>query len=80
MVVRRRYTQSPVSAGVAFAARRSCRIADEAARLASDIGFPVAVKLASREIVHKTEVGGVRLNLHDGAAVRQAFCDIQGRS
>ena len=56
-----------------------CRTADEAARLASDIGFPVAVKLASRQIVHKTEVGGVRLNLHDAAAVRQAFSDIQAQ-
>jgi len=39
----------------------------------------VAVKLASRQIVHKTEVGGVRLNLHDGAAVRQAFDAIQAQ-
>src|SRR4030095_2423533 len=56
-----------------------CRTAADAARLSGDIGFPVAVKLASRQIVHKTEVGGVRLNLHDGAAVRQAFGDIQAR-
>ncbi|HSE90882.1 MAG TPA: GNAT family N-acetyltransferase, partial [Candidatus Binatia bacterium] len=40
-----------------------CRTADEAARVASELGFPVAVKLASRQIVHKTEVGGVSLNL-----------------
>ena len=56
-----------------------CRTADDATRLAGNIGFPVAVKLASRQIVHKTEVGGVRLNLHDGAAVRQAFDDIQAQ-
>jgi acyl-CoA synthetase (NDP forming) len=42
-----------------------CRTADEAARVASELGFPVAVKLASRQIVHKTEVGGVSLNLQD---------------
>jgi acetate---CoA ligase (ADP-forming) len=56
-----------------------CRTPDDAAQLAREIGFPVAVKLASRRIVHKTEVGGVRLNLHDEAAVRQAFGDIQAR-
>jgi len=56
-----------------------CRTADDAARLAADIGFPVAVKLASRQIVHKTEVGGVHLNLHNEAAVRQAFGDIQAQ-
>jgi acetyl coenzyme A synthetase (ADP forming)-like protein len=55
------------------------RTADDAAQLASEIGFPVAVKLASRRIIHKTEVGGVRLNLPDPTAVRQAFTDIQAR-
>jgi acyl-CoA synthetase (NDP forming) len=47
--------------------------------LAGNIGFPVAVKLSSRELVHKTEVGGVRLNLQNESAVRQAFADIQAR-
>jgi len=53
-----------------------CGTAEEAAQLAREIGFPVAVKLASRQTVHKTEVGGVRLNLGDESAVRQAFRDI----
>jgi acetate---CoA ligase (ADP-forming) len=56
-----------------------CRTADEAARVASELGFPVAVKLASRQIVHKTDVGGVRLNLQNETAVRQAFMEIQDR-
>ena len=56
-----------------------CRNADEAAKLAAQIGFPVALKLASRTIVHKTEFGGVRLNLESEAAVRQAFLEIQQR-
>jgi acetate---CoA ligase (ADP-forming) len=56
-----------------------CRTADEAARLAGEIGFPVAVKLASRQILHKTEAGGVRLNLQDEAAVREAFADIRNQ-
>lgn len=51
--------------------------ADDAARAATTIGFPVAVKLASREIVHKSDVGGVRLNLMDEASVRQAYTAIR---
>jgi len=53
------------------------RTEEEAARLAQEIGFPVAVKLASRSIVHKTEVGGVRLNLQDAEAVRRAYTEIR---
>jgi acyl-CoA synthetase (NDP forming) len=53
--------------------------ADEAVALARALGFPVAVKLASREIVHKTEIGGVRLSLADEAAVREAFAGIRDR-
>jgi acetyl coenzyme A synthetase (ADP forming)-like protein len=56
-----------------------CRTANEAAKLAHQIGFPVALKLASREIVHKTEVNGVRLNLDNEAAVEEAFVDIQAQ-
>ncbi len=41
------------------------------------LGFPVAVKLWSRVITHKTDVGGVKLGLADEAAVARAFDDIQ---
>jgi acyl-CoA synthetase (NDP forming) len=50
--------------------------AEEAARLADQVGYPVAVKLASTQLVHKTEIGGVRLGLADAAAVRRAFEEI----
>jgi acetyl coenzyme A synthetase (ADP forming)-like protein len=53
--------------------------AEEACRLARAVGFPVAVKLASHEIVHKTEFGGVCLNLSDEASVREAFAEIRQR-
>jgi acetyl coenzyme A synthetase (ADP forming)-like protein len=56
-----------------------CRGEEEAASLAREIGFPVALKLASRTIVHKTEFGAVCLDLADEAAVRQAFTEIQQR-
>jgi acyl-CoA synthetase (NDP forming)/GNAT superfamily N-acetyltransferase len=49
------------------------RTVDEAAQLASSIGFPVAVKLESRRILHKTEKGAVHLDVWDETAVRGAF-------
>jgi acetyl coenzyme A synthetase (ADP forming)-like protein len=53
--------------------------AEQAVELAGRVGFPVALKLASRRLVHKTEVGGVWLNLADDGAVRQAFAEIRDR-
>ncbi|HEU4342692.1 MAG TPA: acetate--CoA ligase family protein, partial [Candidatus Binatia bacterium] len=58
---------------------RICRAADEAAITAAEFGFPVALKLASSRIVHKTEVAGVHLNLENETAVRQAFAAIHDR-
>ena len=49
------------------------RTADEAVDLAWQIGFPVALKVAATAVVHKSEAGGVALNLQDPDAVRQAF-------
>ena len=51
----------------------------EAAALASGIGFPVVVKLNSSTIVHKTDVGGVILDLDSENEVKQAFADIKAR-
>ena len=50
---------------------------DEAVVIAEKAGFPVAVKLASHNIVHKTEINGVRLNLRTAAEVRSAFEEIR---
>ncbi len=51
--------------------------ADEAVARAEDIGFPVVVKLDSRTITHKVDVGGVKLNLRTAEAVRQAYDEIR---
>ena len=45
----------------------------QAAKLAVEIGFPTVLKLYSETITHKTDVGGVQLNLQNEAEVRQAF-------
>ena len=49
---------------------------EQAVSAAARIGYPVAVKLHSRTIAHKSDVGGVRLNLRDEAAVRNAWSGI----
>jgi acetyl coenzyme A synthetase (ADP forming)-like protein len=46
---------------------------DEAVLHAEKIGFPVAVKIASPDILHKTDVGGVTLNVTTPSGVREAF-------
>lgn len=50
--------------------------AKEAAALAKKIGFPVVLKVYSRTITHKTDVGGVKLNLANEEAVEKAYKDI----
>jgi acetyltransferase len=51
----------------------------EALERAGEIGYPVVLKLHSETITHKTDVGGVELNLIDEAAVRQAYRAIEKR-
>lgn len=53
--------------------------ADDAVEVARSLGFPVAVKLASHQIVHKTEMGGIFLHVQDAAGVRRAFEAIRQR-
>ena len=47
--------------------------ADQAVHAAARVGYPVVLKLHSETITHKTDVGGVRLNLADETAVRFAY-------
>ena len=53
------------------------RNAEEAATAAERIGFPVALKIESAQIGHKSDVGGVALNLASTAEVRDAFFRIR---
>lgn len=61
------------AAGIATADARTARDADEAVRAAGAIGYPVVLKLLSPDVLHKSDIGGVKLNLADAAAVRAAF-------
>lgn len=60
----------PVPAGVA------AHNESDAAAAAQRLGFPVVLKVLSPDIAHKSEVGGVRLNLRDAQAVRDAYRDV----
>jgi len=57
----------------------TAKTATEAATTASRMGFPVTVKLSSSTIVHKTDVGGVLLDLKSANEVEKAFGDIKAR-
>ncbi len=59
--------------GIPTVETRAAASEDEAVKLASEIGFPVVLKVFSDTITHKTDVGGVKLNLQDEAAVRSAY-------
>jgi acetyltransferase len=50
--------------------------AEAALAAAERIGYPVALKVNSADILHKTEAGGIRLGLRDAAAVRTAFAEV----
>ncbi|MEM2021337.1 MAG: acetate--CoA ligase family protein [Zestosphaera sp.] len=49
---------------------------EEALKLAEEIGYPVVLKIVSPDIVHKSDVGGVKLNLSSGEDVLRAFEEI----
>ncbi|MDW8209045.1 MAG: bifunctional acetate--CoA ligase family protein/GNAT family N-acetyltransferase [Chloroherpetonaceae bacterium] len=50
---------------------------EEAVRIADDLGYPVVLKVHSESVTHKTDAGGVHLDLHDAAAVRAAYHAIE---
>jgi acetyltransferase len=63
--------------GIPTVDTRVARSPAEAGLIARAIGFPVALKLHSETVTHKTDVGGVKLNLADETAVRRAFGKIE---
>ena len=63
--------------GIPVVETRLARSPEEAAAIAKTLGFPVVLKVYSETITHKTDVGGVKLNLSNGDAVRRAFAEIE---
>ncbi len=64
--------------GIPTVETRLAASADEAVREAEAIGYPVVVKLHSRTLTHKSDVGGVQLDLRSAREVRGAFDSIRG--
>jgi len=63
-------------AGIPVVRARLARTAKEAAQVAEEIGFPVALKIVSPDVTHKSDVGGVKLGLRSTQEVGAAFQEI----
>ena len=62
--------------GISVTREHLARSLDDAVRAAAEIGYPVAMKIVSVDIPHKTEAGGVRIGIADEAALRAAHAQI----
>jgi acetate---CoA ligase (ADP-forming) len=65
--------------GIPVSREEIAQTAADAVRIARKIGFPVVAKVVSAEILHKSDIGGVVLNINSVAEVRKAFNDITAR-
>jgi acetyltransferase len=63
--------------GIPTVETRVARSPDEAVEFADRVGYPVVLKLDSETITHKTDVGGVRLNLQNSGDVRRAYEEME---
>jgi len=66
-----------LSYGIPVVPTKVVQTAEEAIEIADFIEYPVVLKIDSRKIFHKTELGGVWLNLRDQNAIREAFKHLQ---
>lgn len=65
--------------GIPVSKEEIAQTAAEAVKIAKKIGFPVVAKVVSPDILHKSDIGGVVLNLNSAAEVKKAFNDITAR-
>jgi len=65
--------------GIPVSKEEIIQTAADAVKVAKKIGFPVVAKVVSAEILHKSDIGGVVLNLNSPAEVKKAFNDIAAR-
>jgi acetate---CoA ligase (ADP-forming) len=61
------------AAGIASVPEQGCGSAEEAVAAAERLGFPVVMKILSPDILHKSEIGGVLLDVRDAASVREGY-------
>lgn len=65
--------------GIPTAALKLARDENEAVQIANQLGYPVVMKIASPDISHKSDVGGVLLNIKDDKSLRLAYAEIVER-
>src|ERR1700680_1168649 len=65
--------------GIPVSKEEIAQTAADAAKIAKKIGFPVVAKIVSADILHKSDIGGVVLNINSPAEVKKAFNDITAR-
>ncbi len=65
--------------GIPISKEAIAQTSSEAVKIARQIGFPVVAKVVSAEILHKSDVGGVMLNIKNAAEVKKAFEQITSR-
>ncbi len=65
--------------GIPVSKEEIAQTAAEAVKIAKKIGFPVVAKVVSADILHKSDIGGVVLNINSTAGVKKAFNDITAR-
>src|SRR5258707_12532139 len=65
--------------GIPISKEEIAQTAAVAVKIAKKIGFPVGAKVVSAEILHKSDIGGVVLNLNSAIEVKKAFNDITAR-
>ncbi len=63
-------------AGIPFNKCGLAKSAGEAVEIADDMGYPVVMKIVSPQVIHKTEVGGVRVNIASATEVKNTYEDI----
>lgn len=68
------------AAGIPSVPEQPCATHDAAARAAEAMGFPVVLKILSPDIIHKSEIGGVLLDVMDAAAVREGYATLMARA
>lgn len=66
--------------GMRLPQSRLARSPEEAAQIAAEIGFPVVMKISSPDILHKSDIGGVKVGIADPAAARDAYELIEYRA
>ncbi len=68
------------AAGIAIAEERLCTTTAAAMDAAATIGFPVVMKIVSPDILHKSEIGGVLLDIHNAEQVRDGYATLIERA